>query len=127
MKYNKEIATFMGGEWEWINIPVMHRDKDATCERVEQCELPFDTLPKSYKNNRFQPKGLYYHEDWNWLMPVIEKCSYWNLEINVTPGKGYHYPFNCFGGWGDHQGYDLNIDFSYKAVVEFIKLYNQVL
>ena len=126
MKYNKEIAAFMGGKWEWVTVPIMHPNKDATYERVEECELPFDTLPKSYRNNRFEPKGLHYHEDWNWLMPVIEKCSRLNQKINVTPDKSYHYALNAFG-WDTKVGYDLNIDFSYKAVVEFIKLYNQVL
>ena len=126
MKYNKLIAEFMGGEWEWVTVPVMHPNKDATYERVEECELPFDTLPKSYQYNKFQPENLFYHEDWNWLMPVIQKCSYWNEEIHVTPDKSYKYAPRFFGGWGEHQGYDLNIDFSYKAVVKFIKLYNQV-
>ena len=125
MKDNKLIAEFMGGEWEWVTVPVMHPNKDATYERVEQCELPFDALPKSYQYNKFQPENLFYHEDWNWLMPVIEKCSRLNQKINVTPDKSYHYALNAFG-WDTKVGYDLNIDFSYKAVVEFIKLYNQV-
>ena len=67
-----------------------------------------------------------YHKEWNWLMPVIEKCGLLNQKINVTPGKSYHYAMNSFG-WDPTKGPDLNIDFSYKSVVEFIKLYNQVL
>ena len=60
---------------------------------------------------------LKYHTSWDWLMPVAEKC--------LTTGEGkiiYH---------GSRQYYVINdalitcnIEEVYKAVVEFIKQYN---
>ena len=107
MKNNKLIAEFMGGEWKWENKPSFTFEAHyPKMTRVEQCELPFDTLPKSYKNNRFQPKGLYYHEDWNWLMPVVQKC------YKIDDEEGFDNLVDAVS--------TLNIDGTYKAVVEFI-------
>ena len=75
--------------------------------------------PKTGETLFIPPSEMKYDTSWDWLMPVIEKCSRLNQKINVIPGKGYHYAINSFDD-------DFNIDHSYKAVVKFIKLYNQV-
>ena len=52
---------------------------------------------------------LPYNKDWNWLMPVAEKC--------LTTGDRQHFVIN-------DALLTCNIDEVYKAVVEFIKQYN---
>ena len=101
MKNNKVIAEFMG---------------------MEHCYRPYGDGFMEVKENGscVELKDLQYHKSWDWLIPVIEKCRRRNNEVNVIPGKGYKYAINSFDN-------DFNIDFSYKAVVKFIKLYNQVL
>ena len=52
---------------------------------------------------------LPYNKDWNWLMPVAEKC--------LTTGDRQHFVIN-------DALLTCNIEEVYKAVVEFIKQYN---
>ena len=60
--------------------------------------------------NLYRSHELKYHTDWNWLMPVLRKCRQENqLEYF---DKVYYALEEC----------DINV--TYKAVVEFIKDYN---
>tara|TARA_Y100000004_G_scaffold192471_1_gene253087 strand:- start:792 stop:1064 length:273 start_codon:yes stop_codon:yes gene_type:complete len=52
---------------------------------------------------------LQYHTSWDWLMPVAEKC--------LTTGDSQHFVIN-------DALLTCNIEEVYKAVVEFIKQYN---
>ena len=52
---------------------------------------------------------LPYNKDWNWLMPVAEKC--------LTTGDRQHFVIN-------DALLTCNIEEVYKAVVEFIEEYN---
>ena len=56
---------------------------------------------------------LYYHESWNWLMPVAEKCL-----TTDEPSDGQHYFIN-------DALLTCNIEVVYDRVVEFIKEYNR--
>ena len=75
---------------------------------------------------------LQYHESWNWLMPVVEKINtitidnYGEMNVMISAhecliGEDYYHPI-----------VDIKIEpeksmkqMVYKAVVEFIKWYNE--
>ncbi|MCK5872882.1 MAG: hypothetical protein KAG26_08650 [Methylococcales bacterium] len=50
-----------------------------------------------------------FHSSWDWIMPVIQKCYILNNKEGFNP-----FPDLC----------EINLNTSYKAVVEFIKSYN---
>ena len=54
-------------------------------------------------------EGMEFHTSWDWLMPVAEKC--------LTTGDSQHFVIN-------DALLTCNIEEVYKAVVEFIKQYN---
>jgi hypothetical protein len=88
MENNKLIAEFMGlrtNSYGDYNI-----DKDV---------MGFDMIVCSLADTKF-------HESWDWLMPVAEKC--------LTTGDRQHYVIN-------DALLTCNIEEVYKAVVEFIK------
>ena len=61
------------------------------------------------KHNWMSEDYLKYHRSWDWLMPVVEKC--------LTTGDRQHFVIN-------DALLTCNIEEVYKAVVEFIKTYN---
>ena len=75
---------------------------------------------------------LQYHTSWDWLMPVVEKIEedeIYNIDIlqygtiisSNTKEQGYLEIVNNVADIS----FDRKIDHTYKAVVEFIKSYNQ--
>jgi len=96
MKYNKEIATFMG---------------------YESYEFRGYTMFVYEENNHRTDIDLHYHTSWDWLMPVaneiIKSRDEQNEDWDLTNLK--------------YSLQTTNIDLVYKAVVEFIKFYNQEL
>ena len=65
------------------------------------------TTSKAYADEDYN-----YHMRWDWLMPVVEQCkSFCNKK-----GWGTKSFIDCFR--------NLEIENTYKAVVEFIKWYN---
>ena len=92
MKDNKLIAEFMGCTNPFNEI------HDATLYKVEQGTFELDELQ--------------YHESWDWLMPVIEKC--------VRTGDDTDKWDNIFNALTT-----LSIKEVYEEVVEFIKQYNK--
>lgn len=82
------------------------------------------------------PLNLLYDTSWDWLMPVIEKIT----EIDITPApnwSGYRIEIVPRGyvkisGFPMHPSITTNVSIEgslinavYKAVVEFIKWYNE--
>ena len=59
-----------------------------------------------YKESEYK-----YHESWDWLMPVVEKC----LDVSNDDNIEDFYSI---------QNVVPNIEATYQAVVEFIKEYN---
>lgn len=55
-------------------------------------------------------ENLWFHKEWNWLMPVVEKC--------LTTEDSNHYRLN-------NALLNCNAEEVYKAVVEFIKAHTQ--
>jgi len=54
------------------------------------------------------PHELQYHKDWNWLMPVVDKCYQEHMSKHIADAV-----MTC------------NRSEVYQAVVEFIKEYNK--
>ena len=75
----------------------------------------------------YSPNGVEYHISWNWLMPVIDKIDK-VLDDNVLFKIEYNHAFI-----EDVENYNIIIDImansrleaTYKAIVEFIKWYNE--
>ena len=87
MKDNKLIAEFMGGQ-------KVLSDKDIY------------NMP-THDNLCYQLKELQYHQSWDWLMPVIEKC-FDNSEDGDMQDIMHHLMV-------------VDFDNTYDAVVEFLK------
>ena len=65
-------------------------------------------------------EDLQYHKSWDWLMPVIHRIR---DHVNVDMG------FEEYDDWRENfnqiDPYNYRLEQCYKAVVEFIKEYNQ--
>jgi len=87
---NKLIAEFMGAE-------TLYNQLDYCTDMA----FPFD--------------DLHFHESWDWLMPVVQKCR---LESRCE--------YDEDDNWNEiHWSLEeCNLDKTYKAVVEFIKWHN---
>tara|TARA_R100001460_G_scaffold38971_4_gene73628 strand:- start:516 stop:842 length:327 start_codon:yes stop_codon:yes gene_type:complete len=95
-KYNKMIADFMNVEYksddDYINtLKEMHKDGVA------------------YQQRCYMVSDLKYHEDWNWLMPVVSKC----LEVYHIELMNDDFNFDFYGAIG-------SMYYTYNAVIEFI-------
>ena len=102
MKGNKIIAEFMELETEIFS------DNNTTRGEYSKQELNYyyhGTLDRIIDQGWFEAHELSYNLSWDWLMPVVSKCAILNNEENFEPFKDI-----C----------ELNIDDTYKAVVEFI-------
>ena len=87
MKDNKLIAEFMGIESFKDSLASLHQGKiNIDVDVYEQAQ---------------------YHESWDWLMPVINKCYQEHMSKHIAEAV-----MTC------------NIDEAYKVVVEFINEYN---
>lgn len=98
---NKLIAEFMGYKF-YNNLP----------EQSNGYQLPKDKGTAIYLAN--STSELQYHEDWNWLMPVVHKC----------------FEVSSFKIEGDMKGLVLwlqiaDIKGAYRTIVEFITVYNR--
>ena len=95
-KNNKLIAEFMGMTYYIPN------DDSLMVEKAPIGSLITPT------------KSLKYHKSWDWLMPVVNKC----LNIYHIEQMNDDLNFKFYDSMGD-------IKKTYKAVLEFIKEYNQ--
>lgn len=95
----------------------------------------------SYRIGSFEPlrvEHLQYHNNWNWLMPVVDKISnmlvygvkieysrYSDSKVTLYTAMAHDFDWNntdCHHI--QHYGKNV-IEITYQAVVEFIKWYNQ--
>jgi hypothetical protein len=90
----------------------------------------FDTYYCPEQKCHFEITDLKYDTSWDWLMPVVEKIEslgYYNNNFKNTRDQKYYCSFHdkdCETVAHTSPDY-TKIDSFYKAVVEFIKLYNQ--
>jgi hypothetical protein len=104
---NKLIAEFMGVQL-FFGEPY---NKD-----IEQWEVFFDTL--------YETKDLAYHTDWNWLMPVIRKIEELGNDVLITTNY-IQIAFDEGEQFIVIDDLNIKINSVYKAVIEFIKWYNE--
>jgi hypothetical protein len=102
MKDNKLIAEFMGLDSFKDSLASLHQGKiNVDVDVYEQAQ---------------------YHTSWDWLMPVIKTIR---DHVNVDMG------FEEYDNWRENfkqiDPYNYNLSECYKAVVEFIKTYNNEL
>tara|TARA_R110000782_G_scaffold269105_1_gene366593 strand:- start:107 stop:445 length:339 start_codon:yes stop_codon:yes gene_type:complete len=97
MKDNKLIAEFMGVK------PTILGD-EITYEMYGAIDCIEDGLDEQHF---FLEEELMFHTSWDWLMPVIQKC------YKVENEEGFDSIVDAVS--------TLDIDGTYKAVVEFIK------
>lgn len=108
---NKLIAEFMG--YELYNGLFIHSES----------ETPI--------GNTFYPDQSKYHSSWDWLMPVVEKMESKGFEVQIGRSlfvKNTNYCMihdigNAF--CIEHEDVADKIIVVYRAVIEFIKWYNQ--
>jgi hypothetical protein len=68
----------------------------------------------------YKAKEFKYHTSWNWLMPVVDK-------INILYKSKQLYIFDDVVKNMRENVADVNREGAYNMVIEFIKLYNNVL
>jgi hypothetical protein len=113
---NKLIAEFMGFENHLKNNGVTKVYIDNK-EYIQNWEC-FN----KEKNVLITPIEMKFHSDWNWLMEVVEKIESLKVIVEIrenvcyieTSSKNYYSELE-----------DTKLQATYKAVVEFIKWYNQ--
>lgn len=71
------------------------------------------------ENNHRAESDLHYHDFWDWLMPVVEKIESLSSNQNVIDWS--RQSKNIF----DIKLTESKIEAVYKAVIEFIKWYNE--
>ena len=109
---DKLIGTFMGGK------------PYTNCARIW-----FDYFHLTGQPANLALAELLYHHSWDWLMPVVEKieslnsiCLIKNHWCNI---KTTDFDSVNIKGFSTLKICDTKIEAVYKAVVEFIKWYNQ--
>lgn len=123
---NKSIAIFMGCDEyvvNWGSLPVSIWGFVTT------------HISERWNNDRFY-QNTPYHNDWNWLMPVIEKISLMQIEYEDATLSDTYYP-RTFGMLNEETGNRMVrfndcavfeakklIDAAWLAVVDFVKWYN---
>ena len=101
MKDNKLIAEFMG-------LEVLYRPNSNGFIEISDTEL-------------CDVDDLMYHTSWDWLMPVVQKIESLGYVFTIQGGKAEYGEMisetRCFIA-------EDKLSSTYKAVVEFIKTYN---
>ena len=106
MNGNKLIAEFMG-------LPLV------PCSIGTENGIVYEGYQHPKGGMPFTADGLQYKYSWDWLMPVIHRIR---DHVNVDMG------FEEFDDWRENfkqiDPYNYSLEQCYKAVVEFIKQYN---
>ena len=102
MSDNKLIAEFMG-----VKPLVLGGSIEYEMYGVLDCIEDFPN-----EKHFFMDDEMRFHESWDWLMPVVQKCF-----DTQQPSEGQHYFIN-------ESLLTMDIEVVYDRVVEFIKEYN---
>jgi hypothetical protein len=116
---NKMIALFIGDEYDVegrLTFLYTIGEEFPYSNRVCKMELIDDEIHQELDEfgSNLDSSTFSYHNSWDWLMPVVEKC--YNLE---------DYPETNLVGDITFALVDVNIEEVYNAVVKFIVWYNQ--
>lgn len=105
---NELIAEFMGGRKQIIGDDQLHGYSPGT--------ILWHGLFDEHGHTTY----LSFDDDWEWLMPVVEKIESLDYEVDV-------YKHACEINTEDMIRFEASskIEACYKAVVEFIKWHNQ--
>ena len=109
---NKLIAKFIGDKKFWLmleGLEGIYPNFNGTYYQSGDDRTIDNPLKEEYV---FEFKACF-HDDWNWLMPVINKCR----EESNTEDSHWEAIYYSLEG--------CDIDEVYNAVVEFIKWYNE--
>lgn len=111
---NKLIAKFMGGKFR------KSKDKNTLNKY-------FDLKDKGYF---YYENEICYHASWDWIMPVVEKIESFGFYTNIlsadNDNKKHAMHITLVNEEEQYSlWYESKILAVYKAVVEFIKWYNQ--
>lgn len=128
---NKLIAEFMGYEFIDGEFKIPHSDKTRNSDFSEWCYTYGDIDGMFSVGYLLAPSNLMYHSDWNWLMEVVEKIE--NMEDENRCSKYNFEMVQTFVEIIDNNNSDTIVEIdkstkiqaTYKAVVEFIKWYNE--
>lgn len=92
-----------------------------------QINIGYNKQGVLFAGQHINANKLLYHSSWDWLMPVVEKIESLNFTTSI-----YHLPktlntVKIFSGGADVVGKngETKMEAVYKAVIEFIKWYNQ--
>ena len=118
---NKLIAEFMGAVCEMVDHTEGNEDY---CEReeIDKWLIPTWSKPEGYNENKwgwgkYRMGYFEYHESWDWLIPVVEKCLIGEaeqpLQARILINKIYEALCNT------------NVKDTHKEVIEFIKWHNE--
>ncbi len=114
---NKLIAEFMGGIKS--SVPNLINMPQTIGQSSILCVKGSEGLPSSiYKVEKINK--LKYHSSWDWLMPVVEKIMILVMEDDSNELYNSEEWDNI-----THTLVQIQIKSVYKAVVNFIKEYNQ--
>lgn len=122
---NRLIAEFMNYEPSYTLIDVdkyrgNHNLSDFPMSKSD-CEHDITHFSDRYgiddQSMEIEAEEMKYHTSWDWLMPVVERC-FCSLE---DEGRDFDLHYDAI-----HDAlWSINIEATYKAVVEFIKWYNE--
>ena len=120
MESNKLIAEFMG----------FPKEADAVDDRtiayyVGESILWTDNTDNENEYDVFHPDDMQFHKSWDWLMPVVEKIE----SLRDANGNAYRFTIDMCNAQIEETNIEIlggrfKLDTTHKAVVEFIKTYN---
>ncbi len=118
---NKLIADFVGGEFGEICL-----HGNISSFYAWSFDRNILGLYNWYRQPWVTSEQLEYHNNWSWLMHVVEKIESLNVHFQIsgnsvnvgTPSNGEYY-------WQGGITYDSKIISTWHGVVQFIKWYNK--
>lgn len=107
---NKLLAEFLG--WKTDKV-------EAIAPKSLEVIIPFETVKDSFTTSVFKHKDLKFHNDWNWLMLVVEKI----FNCDMYHDMYIDYDSSMFTSGGIRLTTDINN--VYGGCVEFVKWYKE--
>lgn len=126
LENNKLIAEFMGSNY--INEPYTDKEgitHDFYCWTKPSCNYP-KSIGIGELSTAWQIGNFHFHNDWNWLMQVVEMIESLEYDVNIEFAtciilKNVDDFKPIFG----HGSNFSKIEAVYNACLEFIKWYNE--